>query len=138
MSRLPKSALALGLLLTLAPLPALAHDRENSDSGSSATVIQYDPHSSDDIYESPDAVQYQANRSRYEERYEDRYEDGQYRRYRKVKKKHRRGHGYGHSRHGNEDYNYQSGQQYPVSGSIYRQPTYPQSCTFSRSGTVCR
>jgi hypothetical protein len=142
-----KSTVAIGLLaVTLAPLPALAHDRDD-DNYSNVRVIRYDPNSHGDIYEDSNDGKYHAN---------GRFGGGHH--HKKKKRKHR-------GRFGGGDYEYHNNGRFGGSdhGSYNNgrfggnQPqSQPQTnngrfggggnggnqsqqnCTTSRFGTVCR
>jgi hypothetical protein len=155
MSILLRSTVTLGLLaITLAPTAAFADYDEDyqQPSGSTARVIQYDPNSSEDIYETYDngtGTQYYSHRGDRQEGYYRNGNRGRHRgHYRNGKKRHQ------HSRFDNDgDSNYNRFGQ-PTSGGVYNR--YPNSdnrpeviyrpgsnqgttgCVNSRFGTVCR
>jgi hypothetical protein len=157
MASLYRSALALGLLAVVsAPVAAFAHDDDNqvySSSSSSARVIQYDPNSSEDIYETYDNDG-QANQQYYSHRWGNDREEGEYRSNNGDNGRHRGRHRRNkRNRHRSNDSNYtynRFGQ--PVGGVynrqstdqnrpqiIYRPSTTQQgtNCVNSRFGRVC-
>jgi hypothetical protein len=156
MASLYRSALALGLLAVVsAPVAAFAHDDDNqvsSSSSSSARVIQYDPNSSEDIYETYDNSG--TNQQYYSHRGDSDREEGEYRSNNGDNGRHRGRHRRNkRNRHRSNDSNYtynRFGQ--PVGGVynrqstdqnrpqiIYRPSTTQQgtTCVNSRFGRVC-
>lgn len=129
MFSLTKSTVAIGLLaVILAPLPALAHDRDD-DNYSNVRVIRYDPNSHGDIYEDSNDGKYHAN-GRFGGRHH----------HKKKKKKH-----YGRFGRGNYEYhnNGRFGGNQPQSQPQTNNGRFggnqpQQNCTTSRFGTVCR
>jgi hypothetical protein len=144
MFSLTKSTVAIGLLAAiLAPLPALAHDRDD-DNYSNLRVIRYDPNSHGDIYENSNDGRYHAS---------GRFGGRHHHKKKKWKKKH-------HGRFGGRDYEYHNNGRFGGGNYEYHnngrfggsqpqpQPqtsngrfggSQPQSnCTTGRFGTVCR
>jgi hypothetical protein len=134
MSTLPQATIVLSLLaVALAPLPALAHnDNDGYSSGSGATVIRYDPNSSEDIYENHNGGQYQAHGWG--------HNNGRHYGQKKKKRKHHNSR-FGDNRNNTYNDNRDNSYDHGRFGGGNNQPQSTQNgrtCVSSRFGTVCR